>query len=208
MFDYFTLLMRTKDLHKEALLRDAVVELTVREGFDGLSMHKLAKAVGLSTSTIYVYFQNREDMLLQVYNWVAQHQAEALLKEFKLEKPFAEGLWTQWRNRYHYITQYPHYYQFMEQFRHSPLIEHSAIRKSSFIKAMTVFFTLAVERKEAPDCEPEVLWSLAFGPLYALMQMGISKTGMAQQSFSLSESLLKNTCTIVVNTLYHEAHSR
>ena len=42
--------------------------MIVKEGFDGLSMQKLAKAANVSPATIYLYFKNREDLLNQLYN--------------------------------------------------------------------------------------------------------------------------------------------
>ncbi len=42
--------MRNKDEHKEKSIREKAIEIIVKEGFDGLSMHKLAKAADISVS--------------------------------------------------------------------------------------------------------------------------------------------------------------
>ena len=55
--------MRTRDEAKEAAIRKKAMELIVLEGFDGLSMHKLAKSAGVSVATIYIYYKDREDLL-------------------------------------------------------------------------------------------------------------------------------------------------
>ncbi|HOZ87501.1 MAG TPA: helix-turn-helix domain-containing protein, partial [Bacteroidia bacterium] len=60
--------MRIRDENKEAAIRKKAIEMIVNEGFDGLSMAKLAKAAGVSPATIYIYYKNREDLLHQLFN--------------------------------------------------------------------------------------------------------------------------------------------
>ncbi|MGZ3932351.1 MAG: TetR/AcrR family transcriptional regulator, partial [Bacteroidia bacterium] len=43
--------MRTRDEQKESAIRQKAIEMIVKEGFDGLSMQKLAKAAGVSPAT-------------------------------------------------------------------------------------------------------------------------------------------------------------
>ena len=59
--------MRLRDEAKEQSIREKALEMIVKEGFDGLSMQKLAKAAGVSPATIYIYFKDREDLILQLY---------------------------------------------------------------------------------------------------------------------------------------------
>jgi AcrR family transcriptional regulator len=49
------------------------MEMIVAEGFDGLSMQKLAKAAGVSPATIYIYWKNREDLLNQLFQEVQEN---------------------------------------------------------------------------------------------------------------------------------------
>lgn len=46
---------------KVTAIRKVVMEFILDEGFGGMSMHKLAKAAGVSVTTIYIYFKDRED---------------------------------------------------------------------------------------------------------------------------------------------------
>ncbi|MGZ4091209.1 MAG: TetR/AcrR family transcriptional regulator, partial [Bacteroidia bacterium] len=62
--------MRIRDEKKEEAIREKALELIVHEGFDGLSMHKLAKAAGVSPATIYIYYKNREHLLNMLYDHV------------------------------------------------------------------------------------------------------------------------------------------
>ena len=59
--------MREKDLDKEKSIIDEVSRIILKEGIADVSMSKIAKASGISSSTIYVYFSDKEDLLKQVY---------------------------------------------------------------------------------------------------------------------------------------------
>src|ERR1700741_2978834 len=95
----FAFEMRTKDENKELAIREKAIEMTVNEGFDGLSMQKLAKAANVSPATIYLYFKNREDLIQQIYNELSIKMQVATLQNFRPEMSFKEGMKVQWQNR-------------------------------------------------------------------------------------------------------------
>ena len=59
--------MRMKDENKKAAITKAIIGLINEIGFANISMSKIAKATGLSAATLYVYYENKEDMLRKVY---------------------------------------------------------------------------------------------------------------------------------------------
>ncbi|HEU4553683.1 MAG TPA: helix-turn-helix domain-containing protein [Chitinophaga sp.] len=193
--------MRPRDENKEALIREQAIALIVQEGFDGLSMQKLAKAANLSASTIYIYFKSREDLLNQVYIAVEELFAKEVLRNFDPAMPFEDGLWLQWKNRYRYIQQYPLHYHFSEQFRNSPLIKHQDIKESPFRRAMQQFTKNAIQRKEIVDMPAEILWSLAYGPFYILVKFHLDRSSMSGKPFSLNEHKMKQAFQLVIRAL-------
>src|SRR5690606_24477611 len=46
-----------------AATMDATRTLLVREGYDSLSMRKIASAIGCSVSSIYLYFDNKDELV-------------------------------------------------------------------------------------------------------------------------------------------------
>ncbi|MFN0223999.1 TetR/AcrR family transcriptional regulator [Paenibacillus sp. KR2-11] len=46
----------------------ATIQLLNEIGFSDISMSKIAKRAHVSPSTIYVYFENKEDMLSKLYS--------------------------------------------------------------------------------------------------------------------------------------------
>ena len=59
--------MRSKDEKKQQRIKEAMVRLILREGIDGISVSKIAREAGVSSATIYVYYDSKEDMLAEVF---------------------------------------------------------------------------------------------------------------------------------------------
>ncbi|WP_212003354.1 TetR/AcrR family transcriptional regulator [Chitinophaga sp. HK235] len=193
--------MRVKDENKLITIQEKAIEMIVREGFDGLSMHKLAKAANISVSTIYVYFKNREDLLNQLYIAVSALFAKETLHNFDPNMDFEAGLWLQWTNRYRYIQQYPLYYHFSEQFRNSPLIHHPDIKEDVFRSTMQQFVANAVRKQQIADLPEEVYWALAYGPFYILVNFHLHNAALAGKPFQLSEEKMKITFARTLQSL-------
>jgi AcrR family transcriptional regulator len=68
--------MKTKDPEKYAKILAAAKDLILRDGAAAISTTKVAKAVGMAQSNIYIYFKNKDDLLQQVYT-NAQEEVQA-----------------------------------------------------------------------------------------------------------------------------------
>jgi len=202
-FVYFRLPVRTKDAKKEKLLREKAMAMIVKHGFDGLSLHKLARAAGVSAATIYIYFKDREDLILKVYEDVSSRMFEATLAGFDPGMNFEEGLRVQWINRAHYFLQHPLEMHFMEQIKFSPLHERAATATGGqFREQMREFVRRAIERKQLVSVPVEVYWSIAFAPLYQLAKFHIHGKNMSGTGkFVLDEAALETTLRLVVKSL-------
>lgn len=176
--------------------------MVVQEGFDRLSMHKLAKAAGISAGTIYIYFKDREDMLQQISVREEQRMFDASLESFDPEMDFETGMRTQWHNRARYFIQNPNRLLFMEQMRYSRFSEavHQCNR-SVFIQTMTRFVARAIDRRQLVPLPLEVFWSVAFAPLYQLIKFHITGRGMHQRPFSLENQTLEQALQLVIKGL-------
>lgn len=193
--------MRIKDENKETTIRQKAVEIIVSKGFDGLSMQKLAKQANISASTIYVYFDSREDLVTKLYIDILDKFEKDALKNFDSGLNFEDGLWLQWKNRLNNITKNPLQYQFYEQFRSSPLINHKDIKPSIFRTIMKDFVDNAVQKDEIKDLPIEIFWAVAYGPFYTLVKFHIDQATMAGKPFSLTEQKLKQAFNLVLLAL-------
>lgn len=193
--------MRIRDENKEAAIREKAIEMIVKDGFDGLSMQKLAKAANVSPATIYIYYKNREDLLNQLFIEVQAKFSEVALKGFNPDLRFEEGLWIQWKNRLRFILEFPDYFQFYEQFRNSPMINHRDLKMEEFKESMRSFVRNAIKRKEMVKMEPEMFWAIAYGSFYSLVKFHLSEKTMMGNEFRITDAKLKQALKMVIKAL-------
>ena len=195
--------MRTRDPRKEKAIRDQALALIVKHGFDGLSMHKLARAARVSPATIYIYFKDREALILKLYGEVSARMFAATLENFDPAMTFSEGLRVQWINRARYFLKHPLEMHFMEQIRFSPLHERAMLASDGRYKeTMKAFVCNAIQRRELVKVPVEVYWSVAFAPLYQLVKFHMHGTGFPGAGpFVLDDKTMQLTLDLVLKAL-------
>jgi AcrR family transcriptional regulator len=195
--------MRLRDEIKEKAIRQKAMELIVNEGFDGLSMHKLARAADISVATIYIYYKDREDLILSLCREEMKRMMEATLKNFDPSMSFAEGLKIQWQNRAEFWLKNPIEGQFMERMRHSPYHEKFVgyLRKD-FTDAMHAFVINAIDRNELVRLPIEVFWAVAYAPLYQLVKFHMDGSRFPGNApVKLTDDLMNQTLILVLKAL-------
>ena len=196
--------MRQRDENKELAIREKALEMAVEDGFDGLSMQKLAKAAGVSPATIYIYFKDRDDLIIQLWLQEMKKMVDATLEGFDPLMPFDEGMKIQWLNRARFCMEHSASMHFMEQIKFSPY--HDACMKkmdTTFLKIMGEFVHNAISRKELVKLPLEVYWSVAFAPLYQLVKMHMSGKGLrpGDERFVLDDKIMNQTLKLVLKAL-------
>jgi TetR/AcrR family transcriptional regulator, fatty acid metabolism regulator protein len=59
--------MRTKEGNKEKDIIEAAIKVFAREGYHSAKMTKIADAADVSTGTVYLYYESKEDILLEIF---------------------------------------------------------------------------------------------------------------------------------------------
>jgi TetR/AcrR family transcriptional repressor of multidrug resistance operon len=196
--------MRTRDENKKAAICEQALKMVVEKGFDGLSMQKLAKEAGVSPATIYIYFKDREDLIMELWVEQMKKMVASTLEGFDPSVSFEEGLKVQWMNRAKYCMENPLSMHFMEQIKYSPY-HHVSIKHmdNKFLVAMGEFVHNAIKRKELVKLPVEVYWSVAFAPLYQLVRMHMAGRGLrgGTEKFVLDEKTMNQTLELVLKAL-------
>lgn len=73
--------MRDQLKDKEKALLKAILYLVNNKGFHASSMAKIAKMAGISAGTIYLYFENKQDMLDKLYLFIKSEMCEYAFKK-------------------------------------------------------------------------------------------------------------------------------
>ena len=195
-------MMRTRDENKELAIRQQAMEMVVKEGLDGLTMQRLAKKAGVSPATIYIYFKDRDDLVLKICTKVTNDMLEFTVRNFDADMHFEEGLKIQWENRAAYCMKFPLEMEFVEHVRYSYL--YARVREtqtSTFGEVMGKFMNNAIKRKELIKLPFEVYWSVAFAPLYQLIKFHLQERSFVNEHFTLSKDVMMKAFKMVIKAL-------
>ncbi|MDN3615670.1 MAG: TetR/AcrR family transcriptional regulator [Vibrio gallaecicus] len=83
---------------KRLQILSAAEALIAEVGFQGLSMHKLAKEAGVAAGTIYRYFDDKEHLIEEVRVQVTQRVANAVQEGVDDSQPIKQRYRTMWLN--------------------------------------------------------------------------------------------------------------
>jgi TetR/AcrR family transcriptional regulator, multidrug resistance operon repressor len=194
--------MRTRNPVKEELVKQKAIELLIRAGVEGFSVNKLAKECGISVATLYIYYRDKDDLILKIVREEAKRMSDAMLESFDPELSFAEGLRQQWKNRAQYMLNNPESARLLQQIRSS---SYQAQAHESFVtdfkETMGRFMRNAIARNEIHPMPVEVYWSVAFAPLYNLVRFHTEGHSLAGQPFVLTDAVLWQTFELVLKAL-------
>lgn len=194
--------MRIRDEKKICDIHRKAIEMIVSEGLDGFGINKLAKAAGVSPATIYIYYKDREDLIIQTTLRVSDVMLRESLKDFDPDMNFEDGLRKQWQNRANHFLSHPLDVEFIEKMRYSHLYDKVATHiYTSFKEVMGRFYNGAVSRKELIPLPFEVYWALAFAPLYQLIKFHTQQTTFGHKKFTLTEDIMEQALQLVLKAL-------
>lgn len=189
--------MRIKDQLKQNAIIDATVKLVNEIGFVSSSVSKIAKKANVSPATIYIYYKNKEDLLVSTYVEIKKKMSEALLKNFNDSFPFRDILENFWKNGFEFISQNRELYQYSEQFASSPysdLVDHKELEKhfEPFIKVLQK----GIEQKVIKDVPFDILAVYIFYPIMVLSNPKMCRTielneSVVRTSFNLAWDAIK-----------------
>lgn len=115
MFVYYRL-MRIKDENKYNAILEASIDLFKLEGFAKASISKIAKTAGVSPATIYIYFENKEDLINKLYLDVRAKMSKFVLEEINLDGCVEKEYKKMWINYYNFCLKFNKEFDYMMQF--------------------------------------------------------------------------------------------
>ncbi len=161
--------MRHKDEHKQDAIINATIKLVNEVGFVASSVAKIAKEANVSPATLYIYYKNKEDLLVSIYIDIKQKLSTAILKDFDENQPIRDILKKMWFNAFDYTSKYPDYFQFTEQFSnsaYSSLVNKQDLEK--FFEPMIKILQKGIQQKIIKDVSFEILSVYMFYPVMLL----------------------------------------
>lgn len=115
--------VRVKDDSKREAIIKKTIDIVFEKGFAGVKMADLAKRVGISVSTLYVYYKNKEDLIVSISSELIKTVSEASSKELDHGLPYKlkmKAVWLYWVN---YGINNTKEMSFINQVKQSPYYE-------------------------------------------------------------------------------------
>lgn len=159
--------MRRKDDEKENSIKEAVIKLILQEGFHGTSISKIAKVAGVSPATVYIYYENKEAMLRDIYEEYAEDIFTHVLERVQREMNGRQLIEMLVYSYYSYIRDHEEIFNFVDQFSSCPSLASGC----AGIKAMQEMNRFILELKEAgviKNYSNENLFAFIFYPVKAI----------------------------------------
>lgn len=165
---YFTN-MRIKDDKKEEALYLATVKLVNEIGFASSSVSKIAKEAGVSPATLYIYFKNKDDLLISTYLIIKREISAAILQNLDQTAPIRDSLFTVWSNLFWYAANNRAEFRYTEQFGNSPY-HHMVNREEldGYFAPVIAVVQRGIEEKIIKNVSFDVLGTFFFYPAMIL----------------------------------------
>ncbi|WP_010621134.1 TetR/AcrR family transcriptional regulator [Paucilactobacillus suebicus] len=165
--------MRTKDESKIEALHQAVIDVINHDGYQNLSVAKIAKKAGVSVATLYIYYSDKKDMLGKVYLKIKDLIDAKLFNEFDPQGPFEQQFKRLLRNYADAICTYPEKAAVMRVFNSNPnLVAEDVYSQSMDLgKPVADLYRHGLEEKLIRQYEPEIFISFTFNAIDSLAQI-------------------------------------
>lgn len=153
----------------------ATLKLLASRGFHGFSIRDVAKEAGVATGTVYLYFDDREDLIKKLHSQII----ETVGREVFLVPDHRVSLFQQFndmcRKFWGLFQQQPDIILSKGQFDHLPLeILRSRHEDAKVVlEPLFTFFMRGREQRELKDFPDEILFSLAFEPYFEIARKSI-----------------------------------
>lgn len=115
-------MVRSKTEDKREAILIATLRLVNSNGFHAAPMSKIAAEAGVSAGTIYLYFQNKEDLVNTLYCELKEKFANRIFEDFNPETPVKIAFEMIWRNVLKHKLSEPEEATFLEQCDNTPMV--------------------------------------------------------------------------------------
>jgi len=187
---YLCIIMRTRDQKKYDTIVKSTIKLTNKLGFSGISISKIAKEANVSPATIYIYFENKEDLLTTIYYDIRKKASESVLTNIDANMSIKEQFYAIWGNSFSFYLNHPEYVQYREQFEQTKMMENIKTDDFELNKYTIEILTQGIQNRIIQNLPIPLLISFAFIPIITLVRLHFSNV------LTMGEKEIMDACNI------------
>ncbi len=159
-----------KSIDKRNALVKATIELVNNNGFHATPMSKIAKMANVSPATIYLYFENKQDLVNKTYVEVKADYTKYAFETYKEDMPIEAGFKLIWNRIADFKLKESENAMFLAQCDNTPMIDE--ISRQEGIKHLQPLLDLWERGRQEGIIKPlsdYLLYAYAINPLSFLM---------------------------------------
>ena len=158
-------------IKRKALVR-ATINLVNNNGFHAAPMSKIAKMASVSPGTIYLYFENKQDLINQVYIEVKAAFTQIAFRDYDETLSVEDGFEKIWKNIAEFKLKQIDEAMFLSQCDNTPMIDESG-RKEGLKHLRPLLDLWERGKKEGiiKPVSPYMLYAFSVYPVAFLMNM-------------------------------------
>ena len=161
-----------KSIDKRNALVQATMALVNNNGFHATPMSKIAKMANVSPATIYLYFENKQDLVNQVYLEVKQKYTQYAFETYDATMDVEQGFEIIWRRIADFKLKQTEAALFLAQCDNTPMIDESS--RTEGIKHLQPLLDLWEKGQHEgiiKPISPYLLYAYTINPISFLMAM-------------------------------------
>jgi len=152
-----------------------MLELVVKQGVHATPMSQVAKEANVAVGTIYHYFENKNQIIEEIYLMIVQDYGVVLLANLP-DADFKKQYETIWINLYNYFVGNPLAFSFVEFIAVPPMISKEMLTQSvSYIHNIRDFFLEGIKKKEIKDVPIRLMLQMTFGNVVSAVRLKVKE---------------------------------
>jgi AcrR family transcriptional regulator len=188
--------MRTRDQAKYDSIIDATINLTNALGFDGISISKIAKKAKVSPATIYIYFENKDDLFTKLYIDIRKKMSQGALEGLQDGMSTEQTFKSIWYHSFTFNLKHPEYISYREQFEQTTMMKKISSDEFKLFQTVDELLKRGIKEKVIKDYPLPVLTSFAYFPIITLLKF--HHVGIIE----MDEDNIMQACEIAWNTIH------
>lgn len=105
---------------KKKCIIESALDLIQEHGFHGCPISMVAKNAGVASGTIYTYFENKDALIIGIYEYVGEEIKRHMSERDDISLSFKDRFYHYWKNLTEFYELNPSAYGFYDQFMNSP----------------------------------------------------------------------------------------
>ncbi len=188
--------MKQKALEKRTALLQATLTLINTNGFHNTPIAKIAKIANVSPATMYLYFDNKQDLINQLYLEVKADFCDFMFNGYNDKQPVKKAFEYIWYNIAVYKTSHDAQAMFLAQCDNSPIIDEEIVEQG--ILLLSPLLELWKRGQEEGIIKPVSLYYLY---AYTVYPLNFLLTSKRKGSCDFDKTLFKETFQITWDSI-------